>query len=208
MPPFPDGTATAFARSVSAEIRAVMAARRITGRELALAAGFKSHNYLAIRLRDEKAFTLDDIELICAYLEEDAHELIRRAHENHMDRLMAEEARANPAEVDLFYMGDDGSMHFVDAKVATESDRRHAVAQLRHYPARDWVITNSRGEEISHHDTEAEAIRAARELIRTSAGVVSGLPTLGQKRAAKRTYAQPVQEAARPTGKKARSEDT
>lgn len=87
---FPAGTRSAFARAISAEVRAVMAARRITLREFAAGAGFASHNYLAIRLRDEKPFTLDDIELVCAYLEEDAPTFIGEAYDHHFDRLWME----------------------------------------------------------------------------------------------------------------------
>lgn len=87
---FPRGTQTPFGRAISAEIRAIMAARRVTGRELALAAGFSSHNYLAIRLRDEKPFTLDDLERICHWLEEDEHAFVKRACDNHYERIWAE----------------------------------------------------------------------------------------------------------------------
>lgn len=89
---FPEGTRTPFARAISAEVRAVMAARRITGRSLAKDAGFASNNYLAIRLRDEKPFTLDDIEIICAFLDEsdDSAEFIKRAVDNHAERLWIE----------------------------------------------------------------------------------------------------------------------
>lgn len=97
MSTFPTGTETPFARAVSAEVRAVLAARRMNLRELAKGAGFKSHNYVAIRLRDEKPFTLDDIERIVAFLEGDsteAWEFIKRADQAHSERLWIEASDA------------------------------------------------------------------------------------------------------------------
>ncbi|HEY0889596.1 MAG TPA: hypothetical protein VGE38_08300 [Nocardioides sp.] len=90
MTDFPAGTRSAFARAVSAEVRALLGAYRLSLRDFASAAGFSSHNYLAIRLRDEKPFTLDDIDLVCAYFEFDASEFLRRCYENHIERLWAE----------------------------------------------------------------------------------------------------------------------
>lgn len=100
MPLFPDGARSPLARAVSAEIRSLMAARRVTGRTLAQAIGLKSHNYLAIRLRDEKAFTLDDIELIAAYFSKDPAELIADAERNHGERLWAESVIAIEDPID------------------------------------------------------------------------------------------------------------
>lgn len=87
---FPDGARSPLARAVSAEVRSLMAARRVTGRTLASAIGLKSHNYLAVRLRDEKAFSLDDLELIAAYFSVDPATLISDAEHNHGERLWAE----------------------------------------------------------------------------------------------------------------------
>lgn len=99
---FPYGTLTPFARAVSAEVRSAMAARRLSVREVAHQAGFKSHNYLAIRLRDERPLTLDDVELICEYLGEEAVDFVRRAHRLHDERYWVEAsalARLNPSAV-------------------------------------------------------------------------------------------------------------
>lgn len=104
MSTFPTGTETPFARAVSAEIRAVLAARRLTLRELAIGAGFKSHNYIAIRLRDEKPFTLDDVERIVAFLEgesTEAWEFIKRADESHAERLWIEATELEKAAREL-----------------------------------------------------------------------------------------------------------
>ena len=62
-----EGTQTIFARSVSAEIRARMAAIRMSGAQVAAKAGM-SQNYFATRLRDEKPFTLDDLDKIVEVL--------------------------------------------------------------------------------------------------------------------------------------------
>ena len=51
-------------RCVSAAFRAEIAAQRSSGKELASKVG-RSQNYVATRLRDEKPFTLDDVEAIC-----------------------------------------------------------------------------------------------------------------------------------------------
>ena len=67
-----------------------MAAQRITGRQLAAEAGFSSQNYLAIRLRDEKPLTLDDLERICQYFDVEAQEFVRAADANHGERIWAE----------------------------------------------------------------------------------------------------------------------
>lgn len=107
MSDFPQGTSSAFARAVSAEIRGIMGTRRWSLRDVATKAGFKSHNYLAIRLRDEKALTLDDVERLCAFLEEDAHTFIERAYKNHFERIYAEAEmeRAEAERVEAVHLG-------------------------------------------------------------------------------------------------------
>ncbi|WGL50675.1 helix-turn-helix transcriptional regulator [Nocardioides sp. BP30] len=98
---FPHGTQTALARAVAAEVRALMAVERISVRELALSAGFRSHNYLAIRLRDEKPLTLDDVEMICAALGEEPTDLLQRAVDQHHARFIEDanrQAEANAVE--------------------------------------------------------------------------------------------------------------
>jgi len=64
-----------FARAVSEEIRASMARHRVSGAQLALRAGL-SQSYLSKRLRDEVAFTANDVEAICKVLGEDLEQLL------------------------------------------------------------------------------------------------------------------------------------
>ena len=94
---FPDGARSVFARAVSAEVRAAMAVRRMTIRAFATGAGFSSHNYLAIRLRDEKPFTLDDIDMICRYLDEDPVAFMKRAYDLHSEAIWVESMDARKA---------------------------------------------------------------------------------------------------------------
>lgn len=63
-----DGTQSHLGRCVSAEVRARLAAIRMSGATLAKLTG-KSQNYIAKRLRDEAPFTLDDVEDIVEALE-------------------------------------------------------------------------------------------------------------------------------------------
>lgn len=65
-----------LARAVSEEIRVMMARRRITAKELSERAGM-SANYLGKRLRDAAAFDSNDIEAICAALDEDLFPFLR-----------------------------------------------------------------------------------------------------------------------------------
>lgn len=67
-----------FARAVSEEIRVSMARHRVSGAQLALKAGL-SQSYLSKRLRDEVAFTANDVEAICAVLGEDLLALLSSA---------------------------------------------------------------------------------------------------------------------------------
>ena len=57
-----------FARAISAEFRSVIGRRQMSGQELANLSGL-SRSYLTKRLRDEAAFTANDIEAICGALE-------------------------------------------------------------------------------------------------------------------------------------------
>lgn len=66
------------ARAVSAEVRAAMGRHRTSGLQLAGLAGM-SQNYLAKRLRDEKPFTINDLEQICSALNEDLLGLVTTA---------------------------------------------------------------------------------------------------------------------------------
>lgn len=83
---FNQGTESAFARAVSAEIRGRMAAERITGRQMAEMTGL-SHTYLAKRLRDVLPFTLDDLDRIFRVWDEDGPEFIQTAFNNHWERI-------------------------------------------------------------------------------------------------------------------------
>jgi transcriptional regulator with XRE-family HTH domain len=67
-----------FARAVSAQIRSSMAAQRISGAQLAAMAGL-SRSYTSKRLRDEAAFTANDVEAICEALGEDLLQLLSAA---------------------------------------------------------------------------------------------------------------------------------
>lgn len=82
MSTFPEGTRWPFAREVSAEVRGRLAAKRMALRTFAEEAGFASHNYVAIRLRDEKPFTLDDLDQIAAYFDEPVQQFIDSAINN------------------------------------------------------------------------------------------------------------------------------
>jgi transcriptional regulator with XRE-family HTH domain len=64
-----------FARAVSAEIRIAMARHRVSGAELARNAD-RSQSYLSKRLRDEVAFTANDVADICQVLGEDLETLL------------------------------------------------------------------------------------------------------------------------------------
>ena len=85
------GSKSSLARAVSAEIRARLAAKRISGKKLAHHIGL-SQNYVAKRLRDEAPFTIDDIELIVEALdvEEEAAHFISAAYERQGDLIWAE----------------------------------------------------------------------------------------------------------------------
>lgn len=71
--PMPTGTQAApgpFARATSAEIRAVMARKRMSGTHLAAAAGM-SQSYISRRLLDQASFSINDIEPICEALDQE-----------------------------------------------------------------------------------------------------------------------------------------
>jgi len=85
-----EGTRSLLGRCVSAEIRARMAALRLSGKSLAGQVGM-SQNYLATRLRDEKPFTLDDLEAIVLALDIDSTEVfIADAISRHSDAAWSE----------------------------------------------------------------------------------------------------------------------
>jgi len=68
----------AFARALSAQVRATLARKRITAKQMAEDCGM-SPNYLGKRLRDEASFTLNDIESICDALDEDLRTFVDSA---------------------------------------------------------------------------------------------------------------------------------
>ncbi|NWL13258.1 hypothetical protein DM793_18500 [Paenarthrobacter nitroguajacolicus] len=68
MPSGKQPTSGPFARAVSAEFRAAMARHQMSGPRLAQRSGI-SQSYLSRRLRDEVAFTANDIEAICKALD-------------------------------------------------------------------------------------------------------------------------------------------
>lgn len=73
MRPMPSGKqqeSGPFARALSAEIRATLARKRVTVKELAHKSNL-SESYLGKRLRDLSPLTLNDAEAICAALGED-----------------------------------------------------------------------------------------------------------------------------------------
>lgn len=67
-----------FARAVSDEIRMAMARQRISGAQLASLTG-RSQSYISKRLRNEAAFTANDVEDISRVLKEDLLQLLSRA---------------------------------------------------------------------------------------------------------------------------------
>lgn len=60
-----------LARAFAGEVRAALARRRITAKQLANSTGL-SPTYVNKRLRDEAPFTLNDVEVICAKLGADS----------------------------------------------------------------------------------------------------------------------------------------
>jgi hypothetical protein len=96
---FSTGTRTAFARAVAAEVRAQLAARQITYKQLVDGAGLSSTNYLSIRLRDVKPFDLDDIDKIAHFLSDglagsETQHFIRHAVDEHEERIWSDAPRA------------------------------------------------------------------------------------------------------------------
>ncbi|QPK81151.1 helix-turn-helix transcriptional regulator [Schaalia sp. ZJ405] len=83
-------------RCVSAQIRALMAARRVSGKSLAEQIG-TSQNYVAKRLRDEATFTLDDVEKIMTTVFHSPHvttaDFILDAYERNINDVYTDEER-------------------------------------------------------------------------------------------------------------------
>ena len=65
----------AFARAISAQVRASMARQRISGVQLGAMTG-RSQSYISKRLRDEASLTANDVEDICRALGEDLLQLV------------------------------------------------------------------------------------------------------------------------------------
>ncbi|WP_314325488.1 helix-turn-helix domain-containing protein [Paenarthrobacter ilicis] len=78
-----------LAVAVAAEVRAAMGRARVSGNQLSKLTGM-SQNYIATRLRDEAAFTITDIEKICAALGEKDYRVLFNAA---IDRLQAEQGQ-------------------------------------------------------------------------------------------------------------------
>jgi len=82
---FESGTRSLVGREVSAEIRARLAAQRISGAKFAAQVSMSQH-YLATRLRDEKPFTLDDLAVIVERLgDDDVWQFVKEASERNGD---------------------------------------------------------------------------------------------------------------------------
>lgn len=60
-----------LAKAFAGEVRAALARRRITAKQLAISTGL-SPTYVNKRLRDEAPFTLNDVEVICEKLDADS----------------------------------------------------------------------------------------------------------------------------------------
>lgn len=101
------GSKSSLSRSVSAEVRARMAARRISGKSLAGQVGM-SQNYLATRLRDEKPFTLDDVDALVSFFDEgeDFWEFVHSAQDNHYERIMEDMCAEELEDADRVSMDD------------------------------------------------------------------------------------------------------
>lgn len=67
-----------FARAVSDEIRLAMTRHRVSGSQVAVMIG-RSQSYVSKRLRNESAFTANDVEAVCNVLKEDLLVLLSRA---------------------------------------------------------------------------------------------------------------------------------
>lgn len=104
------GSKSTLSRCVSAEVRARMAARRLSGKSLAAMVGM-SQNYLATRLRDEKPFSLDDLDALLVHLDEgrDAWEFMRAAQDNHSDRVSEETMLAAVSQADYMLAARDAN---------------------------------------------------------------------------------------------------
>lgn len=118
-----------------------MSARRVGLRDVAALAGFKSHNYLAIRLRDEKPFTLDDVDLLSRWLREEPLEFLERSWTNHGVRLAREAYElvlsGEHDPVDLYpefraYMDDlAGDIETIDDQAVWNGRRQNIGKELR-----------------------------------------------------------------------------
>lgn len=104
----PNGTQTAFARAVAAEVRALMGVHRMAVRTLAARAKLtdasgkpRTFNYLAIRLRDEQPLTLDDVDRIAVVFDLTGEALVRQAVRNHLPEVfgLSPAVAARDAEV-------------------------------------------------------------------------------------------------------------
>lgn len=91
---------------VSAEVRAIMASRRITGLAFAPKIGV-SQNYLAKRLRDERPFTITDIERIAKEFELDPSEFLAKSLRDHSEDVLRQLDANEAKRAGRVYIEDD-----------------------------------------------------------------------------------------------------
>lgn len=202
---FPTGARTVLARAVSAEIRARIGAdRSLTGQLLAQKIE-RSQNYVAERLRDEKPFSIDDIEGFSKYFGESPSDFVK-ACMKHWDRVEAERAaaweeagEAPGPRVDMVWVGPDGVVSVVEAKQAPAPNVEEAFLQIQHYMGGPWELVAPDGSELGHHRTRQAALDAAR-IVLLSNDTISDLNVRRATRARKSNL--PVTEAARPKKRK------
>jgi transcriptional regulator with XRE-family HTH domain len=75
VPRRPESEPTAFSKAATAAVRRLKADKRISNADISAATGM-STNYIAERLRDEKSFTLNDIELVADFFGIDATDFL------------------------------------------------------------------------------------------------------------------------------------
>ena len=95
-------------RSISAEVRAIMASRRVTAVELAPELG-RSQNYLSKRLRDELPFNVTDLERLGEFFGIAADELVSRAVMNHAGEVTAEPRKRVSNDIEVQF--DDSAIN-------------------------------------------------------------------------------------------------
>lgn len=168
---FTSGALSPLARAVSAEIRSEMAVQRVTGRALAGAAGYASHNYVAERLRDEKPFTLDDVDRLCRAMDVDSADLIQRAWRNHGPRLQLEADEAGALELEREAAVVEFRSRYLDPdvekspeQILDEVDEELAARRQANDPTAGSGGFLERAAQVARAALEAEAARAAERM--------------------------------------------